>query len=108
MQLLDYKILVMILLFIHHCDLTHCFEEVSSGQLKVSVHGDSLPTNLFGKLHIFCNIKTVYLVCWLIFTGTINYDYFIVDQLSFCIPLLKMFCNSNCQVLFYCHFLINY
>ncbi|KHC57712.1 alpha-1,3-mannosyltransferase ALG2 [Candida albicans P75010] len=95
-----------IIIYTSHCDLTHCFEEVSSGQLKVSVHGDSLPTNLFGKLHIFFAIlRQFYLVCWLIFTGTIkNYDYFIVDQLSFCIPLLKMFCNSNCQVLFYCHF----
>lgn len=33
-----------------------------------------------------------------------EYDYFIVDQLSFCIPLLQMFAGEDTKILFYCHF----
>ncbi|KAK6203302.1 mannosyltransferase [Scheffersomyces amazonensis] len=95
-----------IIIFTSHCDKTHCFEEVSSGQLAVEVYGDFLPTNIFKKLHIFFAIlRQFYLTIRLIISGKIKeYDYFIVDQLSFCIPLLSHFSEDKCQVLFYCHF----
>lgn len=95
-----------IIIYTSHCDLTHCFEEVSSGQLKVSVHGDFLPTNIFKKFHIlFAILRQFYLVLWLIISGKIkDYDFFVVDQLSFCVPLLSLFSSTHCRVLFYCHF----
>lgn len=95
-----------ITIYTSHCDKSHCFDEVSSGLLNVDVFGDFLPTTIAGKFHILCAIlRQFYLVLKLIFNGEITkYDYFIVDQLSFCVPLLSLFSNSNAKVLFYCHF----
>ncbi|EMG50129.1 hypothetical protein G210_4852, partial [Candida maltosa Xu316] len=95
-----------IIIYTSHCDLTHCFEEVSSKQLKVSVHGDFLPTNILKKFYILFGIlRQFYLVLSLIISGEVkNYDFFIVDQLSFCVPLLSFFSSPHCRVLFYCHF----
>lgn len=92
--------------FTSHCDKSHCFEEVSSGVLKVKVLGDFLPISVMGKLHILCAIlRQFYLVICLIWTGQINqFDYFIVDQLSFCVPFLSLFSRKDTKVLFYCHF----
>lgn len=93
-------------IYTSHCDKTHCFEEVSSNQLNVKVYGDFLPTSILKKFHIlFAILRQFYLVLRLILTNEIsNYDYFIIDQLSFCIPLLNVFVNKNCKILFYCHF----
>ncbi|ABN66034.2 mannosyltransferase [Scheffersomyces stipitis CBS 6054] len=95
-----------VIVFTSHCDRSHCFEEVSNGTLAVKVFGDFLPTHLFKKFHILCAIlRQLYLTCRLIATGEISqYDYFIVDQLSFCIPILKLFSPDSTKVLFYCHF----
>lgn len=95
-----------ITIYTSHCDKSHCFDEVKDDVLKVKVFGDFLPTTIAGKFHILCAImRQFYLVMKLIFTGEIaTYDYFIVDQLSFCVPLLSVFSNSKCKVLFYCHF----
>lgn len=41
----------------------------------------------------------------LVITGEISeYDYFIVDQLSVCLPLLHLFQEKRSKTLFYCHF----
>jgi alpha-1,3/alpha-1,6-mannosyltransferase len=95
-----------ITIYTSHCDKSHCFEEVSSGKLKVEVYGDFLPTSVLGRFHIlFAFLRQLYLVLRLIICGEINqYDYFIVDQLSYCIPLLSIFSDTNCKILFYCHF----
>lgn len=93
-------------IFTSHCDKTHCFEEVSSGQLKVVIHGDFLPTQVLQKFHIlFAILRQLFLVAKLIFTGKIlEFDYFIVDQLSFAVPFLSIFSRKEAKVLFYCHF----
>lgn len=93
-------------IFTSHCDKTHCFEEVSSNVLPVKVYGDFLPTQVFQKLHIlFAIIRQIYLVLRMVISDEINdYDYFVVDQLSFAVPLLKFFTFQDCRVLFYCHF----
>lgn len=95
-----------ITVYTSHCDRSHCFDEVKADILKVKVFGDFLPTTIAGKFHILCAIlRQLYLVMKLIFSGEISsYDYFIVDQLSFCVPLLSLFSNTNARVLFYCHF----
>ncbi|KAK6458155.1 mannosyltransferase [Scheffersomyces xylosifermentans] len=95
-----------VIIYTSHCDKTHCFEEVSSGVLNVKVYGDFLPTHVLKKFHIlFAILRQLYLTLKLITTGEIlEYDFFIVDQLSFCIPLLSLFSREDCRILFYCHF----
>lgn len=95
-----------VIIYTSHCDRKHCFEEVSSNLLNVEVYGDFFPTNFLKRFHIlFAIIRQFYLVLALIITGKIKeYDYFIVDQLSFCIPLLCCFSRPDCKILFYCHF----
>lgn len=95
-----------ITIYTSHCDKTHCFEEVGSGQLKVAVYGDFLPTHVLRKFHIlFAILRQFYLVARLILTGEISkYDYFIVDQLSFAVPILSVFSRPETKILFYCHF----
>lgn len=89
-----------------HCDKSHCFDEVSSGVLNVNVFGDFFPTTILGKFHIvFAILRQLYLVLRLVVTGEISrYDYFVVDQLSFCVPILGIFSTDAARVLFYCHF----
>ncbi|KAF7580843.1 Glycosyl transferases group 1 family protein [Clavispora lusitaniae] len=93
-------------IYTSHCDMSHCFDEISSGVLAVKVFGDFLPTTILGKFHILCAIlRQLYLVLRLILSGEIRaYDFFIVDQLSFCVPLLNAFSTAAARVLFYCHF----
>lgn len=93
-------------IFTSHCDKTHCFEEVSNGFLNVQVYGDFLPTNMMKKFHILCAIlRQFYLVLKLVSTREIlDFDYFIIDQLSFCIPILVLFKRPDARILFYCHF----
>lgn len=93
-------------IYTSHCDKTHCFEEVSSGKLKVLVCGDFLPTSFFGALSILCAIfRQLYLTFVLISSlRVLEYDFFIVDQLSVCVPLLRIFGRRDSRVLFYCHF----
>lgn len=87
-----------------HCDRSHCFEEVSSGLLNVHVYGDFLPVSVLGKLHILCAIvRQLYLGVRLVVSRESGqYDYFFVDQLSFIVPLLRIFGRG--KVVFYCHF----
>lgn len=94
-----------ITIFTSHCDRSHCFEEVKNGLLDVQVYGDFLPTNLNGKFKIvFAFLRQLYLTLQLIISFKIfKYDILILDQLSYCIPLLHLFC-WNTKILFYCHF----
>ncbi|KAH3669337.1 hypothetical protein OGAPHI_001458 [Ogataea philodendri] len=93
-------------MFTSHCDLSHCFEEVSSGQLKTKVHGDFLPTHFLGKFAIvFAFLRQLYLVLVLIVTGTLkSSDVLFADQLSYCLPLIYLFKGPKTKVIFYCHF----
>lgn len=93
-------------IYTSHCDKTHCFDEVSSGELKVKVWGDFLPTQILQKFHIlFAILRQLFLVMVLVVSGEIRqYDYFIVDQLSFAVPFLSIFSRDLAKVLFYCHF----
>ena len=93
-----------ITVYTSHCDPTHCFEEVK--QLRVNVYGDFFPTHIFKRFHILCAIiRQLYLVFKMIIGGEIGeYDYFIVDQLSICVPFIGWFSNEDNRILFYCHF----
>lgn len=91
-------------IYTSHYDPNHCFEETKS--LSVTQIGDWLPISILGKFYILCSfLRQLWLVIILIFTGELKkFDLIILDQLSYCIPLIKLFMNDNAKVLFYCHF----
>lgn len=82
-----------------HCDPEHCFEEVKS--LTVTVWGDWIPRSVLGKFHLlFAVLRMLWVAFWILF-GDEEYDVIFVDQVSYCIPLLKL---TGAKILFYCHF----
>lgn len=91
-------------IYTSHYDPNHCFEETKS--LSVYQIGDFLPISIFNKFYILCSfLRQLWLVITLIFTGELKkFDLIILDQLSYCIPLIKLFMNKKAKVLFYCHF----
>ncbi|ONH67565.1 hypothetical protein BON22_2369 [Cyberlindnera fabianii] len=93
-------------IYTSHCDRSHCFEEVKSEQLKVKVYGDFLPTNIAGRFKIvFAALRQLVLLLTMILNAEITeFDFFIVDQLSYCLPLLHLFHEYRSRILFYCHF----
>lgn len=108
-----------------HHDPNHCFEPTRDGSLKVHHAKTSLPRHLIGALHLPMAIARqlslffqlmVALIAFR-FPGSVpgflyrrltslppiqEYDLYIVDQLSTCVPLLRIFTAT--RVLFYCHF----
>jgi len=79
----------------------HCFKETKDGTLNVEVRGSCFPSHIFGKFVAFCAyIRMILAALYIIFYGG-YYDCIIVDQVSVCVPLLRLFRR---KVLFYCHF----
>lgn len=108
-------------IYTSHHDSSHCFEETRDGTLALSsfcvqhahdqctgtlkVHAPKspFPRSFRGKLHIvFANARQLHLTAHLLRPGAPKYDVYFVDQLSTCIPLLRVF--GHTRVLFYCHF----
>lgn len=85
-----------------HHDQSHCFPETKNGYLPVTVVGDWLPRNIFGKFCALCAyIRMLYAALYLIFFSTIKTDIAICDQISACIPVLHLKIKI---IIFYCHF----
>ena len=95
-----------------HHDPNHCFEETSlSGDLysSIKVIGDFLPRTLFGgRFTALCGIvRMVYMSIIHVFeiclggASKFNTDVFILDGISFPVPLLRL---TGAPILFYCHF----
>ncbi|KAG1768997.1 glycosyltransferase family 4 protein [Suillus occidentalis] len=90
-------------IYTSHHDRHHCFDETRDGRLCVHHVIPPLPRSLQGKFHImFAHARQLHLTMHLICTSAHQYDVFFVDQLSTCIPFLRMFCGK--RVVFYCHF----
>lgn len=90
-------------IYTSHHDKHHCFDETRDGRLRVHHVIPPLPRSLQGKFHImFAHARQLHLTMHLICTSAHQYDVFFVDQLSTCIPFLRMF--SGKRVVFYCHF----
>jgi len=81
-------------------DPNRCFEECK--QLDIEVRGNWFPRTICGRFIALCAyIRMLLCALWVItFMGS-EYDYFILDQVSFPIPILKV---RNMKVLFYCHY----
>ncbi|EPS35227.1 hypothetical protein H072_11557 [Dactylellina haptotyla CBS 200.50] len=95
-------------IYTSHCDPAHCFDECRDGTLKIVVRGNSLfPPSILGRFSILCAIlRQIHLTFSLLLIDTSvssSIDYFFVDQLSVCIPILRYFLPDT-RILFYCHF----
>ncbi|TDL18460.1 glycosyltransferase family 4 protein [Rickenella mellea] len=90
-------------IYTSHHDPSHCFEETRDGTLRVHYVVPPFPRSLKGKLHIlFAHLRQLHLTQHLMRTSATQYDVFFVDQLSTCIPLLRLLAKK--RVVFYCHF----
>ncbi|ANB15239.1 GDP-Man:Man(1)GlcNAc(2)-PP-dolichol alpha-1,3-mannosyltransferase [Sugiyamaella lignohabitans] len=86
-------------------DKNHSFDETNDGTLKVIVEGNKIvPPKIFGRLAILCaSLRQLHLTRNLINSSVGNdYDVFIVDQLSICVPIIRFYLKG--RILFYCHF----
>ncbi|GBM96190.1 Alpha-1,3/1,6-mannosyltransferase ALG2 [Araneus ventricosus] len=91
-----------ICIFTNHHDADHCFSETKDGSLDTVVIGDWLPRTICGRFIALCAyIRMIYAAIILVFFGDNKPDLYICDQVSVCIPFLKM---KKAKVLFYCHF----
>ncbi|KAM9724566.1 alpha-1,3/1,6-mannosyltransferase ALG2 [Menidia menidia] len=87
-----------------HYDPTHCFSETLDPDLPVVCVGDWLPTSVFGYLHAMCAyLRMIYVALYLVFLSGVEYDVIFCDQVSVCIPALRL-SRQRKKVLFYCHF----
>lgn len=102
-------------IYTSHHDPDHCFEETKTELNVIQVEPPRwLPTSVAGRFHIiFAHARQLQLTFWLIWQLVLlpwisvqkplePYDVFFVDQLSTCIPFLRLFTRT--RVLFYCHF----
>ena len=87
-----------------HHNHNHCFQETRDGSLRVTVAGDWLPRSIFGKCYALCAyIRMIYAALYLVLFSGLIPDLVICDQISACIPVLKVF-KAKARILFYCHF----
>lgn len=86
-----------------HHDPSHCFEETRDGRLRVTAAGDWLPRSILGRCYALCAyFRMVYIAFYLVFFSGIDYDLVFCDQISACIPILRL--KRKARVIFYCHF----
>ena len=88
--------------FTSHHEKSHCFEETRNGTLDVTCVGDWLPRHFFGYFYAFwAYIRMIYVSFYLIFVSSWRMDVIFCDQVSVCIPVLKL---SKARIVFYCHY----
>ncbi|XP_030061010.1 alpha-1,3/1,6-mannosyltransferase ALG2 [Microcaecilia unicolor] len=85
-----------------HYDPDRCFAD--SQDLPVMCAGDWLPRTVLGFGAALCAyLRMIYLVLYVLFLSGAEFDVVFCDQVSACIPFLKLARNPK-KVLFYCHF----
>lgn len=91
-----------ICIFTSHHDKNHCFSETKDGSLETVVIGDWLPRSIYGRFYaVFAYLRMIYAAFYLMFSSNFMPDIVFCDQVSVCIPVLKL---KNVKVIFYCHF----
>ena len=84
-----------------HHNPTHCFSETTDGTVQVVPKFDWLPRKILGKFYALCAVmRMIFLAIFV--RLCVSADVYIVDQVSMCVPFLKVF--SSKKVLFYCHY----
>ncbi|XP_065657525.1 alpha-1,3/1,6-mannosyltransferase ALG2 isoform X2 [Hydra vulgaris] len=90
-------------IFTSHHDPKHCFNETIDGTLSVKAVADWLPRQTFGRFYAFwAYVRMITVALYLIFLSDYKPDIFICDQISACIPILKL--NRQARIIFYCHY----
>ncbi|KAI0314383.1 alpha-1,3-mannosyltransferase ALG2 [Amylostereum chailletii] len=90
-------------IYTSHHDPKHCFEETRDGTLRVHYVRSPFPRSVRGKFHILCaHARQLHLTRFLTRPGAPEHDVYFVDQLSTCVPILRLLARR--RVLFYCHF----
>ncbi|XP_013773548.1 alpha-1,3/1,6-mannosyltransferase ALG2-like [Limulus polyphemus] len=85
-----------------HHHPSHCFQETKDGTFTVTVVGDWMPRSLFGACYALCAyVRMIVAAFYLVFCSGLNPDVIFCDQISVCIPVLKL---SKAKIVFYCHF----
>jgi alpha-1,3/alpha-1,6-mannosyltransferase len=85
-------------------DKQRCFDETRNGQLNVFVACSWFPRHFFGRFHAICAyIRFVLLAIHVVYIKSKEkqYDLFVCDQISACIPVLR---RAKSPILFYCHY----
>ncbi|KAK7044094.1 Alpha-1,3-mannosyltransferase-like protein [Paramarasmius palmivorus] len=86
-----------------HHDSSHCFEETRDGTLRVHAIHPPVPRAILGKFHILlAHLRQLHLTYKLLTGSELPYDVYFVDQLSTCVPFLRIL--GKTRVVFYCHF----
>ncbi|XP_070381218.1 alpha-1,3/1,6-mannosyltransferase ALG2 isoform X1 [Dermacentor albipictus] len=86
-----------------HHDRNHCFPETLDDQFKVVVVGDWLPRSVLGRFYALCSyLRMMVAALYVVWFSDIHPDVIICDQVSACVPILRL-CR-NARVVFYCHF----
>ena len=66
-------------------------QETSDGTLDVTAVGDWLPRSFCGLCYALCAyIRMIYVALYLVLFSGLQYDVVFCDQISACIPFLKM------------------
>ncbi|KAI6022008.1 glycosyltransferase family 4 protein [Pisolithus marmoratus] len=90
-------------IYTSHHDEKHCFDETRDDTLRVHHVVPPFPRSWRGKFHIlFAHARQLHLTKFLLSSCINKHDVFFVDQLSTCIPLLRLLGGK--RVVFYCHF----
>jgi len=90
-------------IYTSHHDPKHCFDETRDGTLRVHHVVPPFPRSLKGKFHILLShARQLHLTTHLLHPHSPTYDVYFVDQLSTCVPFLRVFAHT--RVVFYCHF----
>ena len=107
-------------IYTSHHDSNHCFEETRDGEqfagdkplslcrylqgtLRVHHVKSPFPRSIMGKLHVLsAHARQLHLTTRLLSNSEPPYDVYFVDQLSTCIPFLRLLVEK--RVVFYCHF----
>uniref|UniRef100_A0A131YIN5 Alpha-1,3/1,6-mannosyltransferase ALG2 n=1 Tax=Rhipicephalus appendiculatus TaxID=34631 RepID=A0A131YIN5_RHIAP len=86
-----------------HHDRNHCFPETLDDHFKVVVVGDWLPRSILGRFYALCSyLRMMVAAMYVVWYSDIQPDIIICDQVSACVPILRM-CR-NAHIVFYCHF----
>lgn len=85
-----------------HHDLNHSFTETKDGSFPVTVVGDWIPRNIFGRFYALCAyMRMVYAALYVLFFYEAIPDIIFCDIVSASIPILKL---TKSKIIYYCHF----
>lgn len=91
-------------LYTAHHDPKHCFQETRDGTLSVITAGDWLPRHFCHKCYaFFAYLRMLYIALYVILFAEKRFDVIICDQISACLPILRLFSHRS-KVIFFCHF----